>query len=320
MKPAPLPSLMPLLPLLWLAGCQPQDQAPLPGYAEADFVQVAAPSGGRLLKLPVKEGDEVQPDQLLFALEAEPQQAALAASQALLAQRQAQLTDLTKGLRTEEIAALQAQLESAQAELRQARRDHERQTSLRRQGFSSQANLDDSRTRQETAEAQVRNLQAQLAVGQLAGRPDALQAATAATQAAAAQVQQDSWQLAQRQQQAHSRAQVDEILFRVGEWVPAGEPVLNLLPDDGVKIRFFVPQDRLSRLKPGQTIQVGCDACSGKLAARISHIANEAEFTPPVIYSQANRAKLVFLVEAKPLQTGTLRPGQPLDVYLEPAG
>lgn len=316
MKLAPL---FALISLQWLAGCQPQDQAPVPGYAEADFVQVAAPSGGRLLRLAVKEGDEVQPDQPLFALEAEPQQATLAASQALLAQRQAQLTDLTKGLRTEEIAALQAQLESAQAELRQARRDHERQMSLRHQGFSSQANLDDSRTRQETAEAQVRNLQAQLAVGQLASRPDALQAAKAATEAAAAQVQQDSWQLAQRQQQAHTTGLVDEILFRIGEWVPAGQPVLNLLPEDGVKIRFFVPQDHLSQLKPGQTIQVGCDACEGKLDARISHIASEAEFTPPVIYSQANRAKLVFLVEAKPLHTGTLRPGQPLDVYLPEA-
>lgn len=309
-----------LLPLFWLAGCQPQAQAPLPGYAEADFVQVAAPSGGRLLRLPVKEGDQVQPGELLFALEAEPQQAALAASQAQLAQRQAELVDLTKGLRAEEIAALQAQLESAQAELRQARRDHERQISLRRQGFSSQANLDDSRTRQETAEAQVHHLQAQLAVGHLAGRPDALQAAKAATQAAAAQVQQDNWQLTQRQQQAHTRAQVDEILFRVGEWVPAGQPVLNLLPDDGVKIRFFVSQAQLSHLQPGHTLQVGCDACDGRLDARISHIASEAEFTPPVIYSQANRAKLVFLVEAKPLHTGVLRPGQPLDVYLQPAG
>lgn len=316
MKPA---ALFALMALLWLAGCQPQDQAPLPGYAEADFVQVAAPSGGRLVALPVKEGDEVQVEQLLFTLEAEPQQAALAASQALLAQRQAELTDLTKGLRTEEIAALQAQLASAQAELRQARREHERQLSLRRQGFSSQANLDESRTRQETAGAQVQHLQAQLAVGQLAGRPDALLAAKAATEAAAAQVQQDSWQLAQRQQRAHTGGRVDEILFRVGEWVPAGQPVLNLLPHDGVKIRFFVPQDMLSRLKPGQPIQVGCDACKGKLAARISQIASEAEFTPPVIYSQANRAKLVFLVEAKPLHTGTLRPGQPLDVYLPEA-
>lgn len=308
-----------IVPLLFLAGCQPQEQAPLPGYAEADFVQVAAPSGGRLVALVVREGDEVHVEQPLFALEAEPQQAALAASQALLAQRQAELTDLTKGLRTEEIAARQAQLESAQAELRQARREHERQLSLRRQGFSSQANLDDSRTRQETAEAQVRNLQAQLAVGQLAGRPDALAAAKAATEAAAAQVQQDSWQLAERRQRAHTAGRVDEILFRVGEWVPAGQPVLNLLPEDGVKIRFFVPQDRLSQLKPGQTIQVGCDACEGKLDARISQIASEAEFTPPVIYSQANRAKLVFLVEAKPLHTGTLRPGQPLDVYLPEA-
>jgi HlyD family secretion protein len=90
------------------------------------------------------------------------------------------------------------------------------------------------------------------------------------------------------------------------------------LPPANVKLRFYAPEPQLGRLKPGQTVTFVCDACGGSLSATISFIADRAEFTPPVLYSKENRAKLVYLVEAKPAPdvAARLNPGQPVDVTL----
>jgi HlyD family secretion protein len=85
-----------------------------------------------------------------------------------------------------------------------------------------------------------------------------------------------------------------------------------------VKVRFFVPETKLGGIKVGQKVSLACDGCGNPIDAAVSFIAPQAEFTPPVIYSKDNRAKLVFLVEAKPAaQDATrLHPGQPVDVTL----
>jgi HlyD family secretion protein len=100
--------------------------------------------------------------------------------------------------------------------------------------------------------------------------------------------------------------------------VPAGAPVVVLLPDNAVKIRFFVPEPMLARLAVGKTIQVACDGCAAGMTATVNFISPQAEFTPPVIYSNENRSKLVFMVEARPAGDAAhlLKPGQPLDVRL----
>jgi len=66
-----------------------------------------------------------------------------------------------------------------------------------------------------------------------------------------------------------------------------------------------------------QTVSVTCDGCKGELTAKISFIARDAEFTPPVIFSREQREKLVFLVEARPMEaTANLTAGQPVTVSL----
>jgi HlyD family secretion protein len=106
----------------------------------------------------------------------------------------------------------------------------------------------------------------------------------------------------------------------VGDFVPAGSPVVSLLPPANVKIRVYVPEPVLGRLKRGQTVSFSCDSCGGPISATISFIADRAEFTPPVLYSKDNRAKLVYLVEARtaPDIAASLNPGQPVDVTLPP--
>jgi HlyD family secretion protein len=117
-------------------------------------------------------------------------------------------------------------------------------------------------------------------------------------------------------QDAPAAARVADTYFRVGEWVNAGVPVVSLLPEGAIKARFFVPEADLGSITPGQAVTLSCDGCGAPIAARITRIATQAEYTPPVIFSNAQRAKLVFMVEAKPDGTDgkRLKPGQPLDV------
>ncbi|MDX2205553.1 MAG: efflux RND transporter periplasmic adaptor subunit [Hyphomicrobiaceae bacterium] len=109
---------------------------------------------------------------------------------------------------------------------------------------------------------------------------------------------------------------VQEVYFRVGELVSAGRPIVSLLPPGNVRVRFFVPQDRVARLKIGDLVSVTCDGCPTGLVARINFISAQAEFTPPVIYSLEERARLVFRVEALPETPDALRVGQPVSVIL----
>src|SRR5262249_25392757 len=104
--------------------------------------------------------------------------------------------------------------------------------------------------------------------------------------------------------------------FRPGEMVPAGRPVLAILPPGNLKVRFFVPQATLPQIAYGDNVAVACDGCAGQ-TAKVSFIAKSAEYTPPVIYSLEERNKLVFLIEALPDQPDKLRVGQPVDVRLE---
>ncbi len=111
---------------------------------------------------------------------------------------------------------------------------------------------------------------------------------------------------------------VQQIYYRPGEMVPAGRPVLSLLPPGNIKVRFYVPETALPAIAYGDTVKVSCDGCAGDLTARVSFIARQSEFTPPVIYSVEERSKLVYLIEAWPDDPGPFRVGQPVDVSLVP--
>jgi HlyD family secretion protein len=112
---------------------------------------------------------------------------------------------------------------------------------------------------------------------------------------------------------------VEQIYFRVGEMVPSGKPVVALLPPDNLKVRFFADEASLPHVKLGDVVKVTCDGCAADLTATVSFMARSSEFTPPVIYSTEERAKLVFLIEARPQHPDRLRVGQPVSVALAPA-
>jgi HlyD family secretion protein len=145
-----------------------------------------------------------------------------------------------------------------------------------------------------------------------------LDTATAVLRDAQARLNSVQTRLSRRQVFSPVTGTVQEIYYRPGEMVPAGRPVVSLLPPGNIKVRFFVPEPVLASIDYGDTVKVACDSCAPDLTARISFIAKQSEFTPPVIYSLEERSKLVFLVEALPDKPGAFRVGQPVDVTLTP--
>jgi HlyD family secretion protein len=140
--------------------------------------------------------------------------------------------------------------------------------------------------------------------------------AEAALRQAKANLEWAQTRLARRNAHSPSDGTIEQIYYRPGETVPAGRPVVALLPPGNLKIRFFAPQAALPELKYGDVVGISCDGCDKGLTAKISFIARSAEFTPPVIYSMEERAKLVFLIEARPEHPEKFRVGQPVTVTL----
>ena len=174
-------------------------------------------------------------------------------------------------------------------------------------------------------EASVKNAQtafdrAQQLLKTQSGTQRALDDAEAGLRTAQARLNSMRTRLARRKVASPVGGSVQQIYYRVGELVPAGKPIVALLPPGNLKVRFFVNEATLPKLTIGDTVRVACDGCDSDLTARISFMARVSEFTPPVIYSMEERSKLVFLIEARPGHPERLRVGQPVSVTLEPQG
>jgi len=300
-----------------LGACNGAPPPGFPGYVEAEYVRVGAPIGGTLAKLAVQRGDTVAQDAPLFALESESERAAREEAQSRVNQSRANLANLEKARRPPEIDAARAQLAQSQASLRQSESDLVRTEKLVADHFLPPQKLDEARAARDRDRGRVAELSAQLTVTQLPARTDEIAAANADVKAASDALAQAQWRLDQKTQTAPVAGLVNDTLYRPGEWVAAGAPVVSILPPGNVKLRFYVPEPRLAALRMGQAVSVRCDGCAAPIAARITFIAPQAEYMPPVIYSRENRAKLVFLVEARPdSPDAALHPGLPVEVAL----
>lgn len=301
-----------------LTACSEPAPRPLQGYIEGEYVRLAAPFAGTLQQIGVQRGEQVTVGAPVFALENANETAARRQAQAQLDAAQARAENLRSGRRPAEVETVAEQMRQAQAARDLAAANLRRQEALARSGFISKAALDDARTQMKREDAQVASLGAQVTTAKLPARAAEIRAAEADVEAAREALAQSDWRLGQRAVVAPITGLVHDTYYVVGDWVAAGAPVASILAPANVKARFFVPETALGHIKPGQTVQLVCDGCGAPIAATIAFIADRAEFTPPVLYSKENRAKLVYLVEAKPApaDAARLHPGQPVDVTL----
>lgn len=305
--------------LLAAGGCEEPSGRLVQGYVEGEFVQVAPPVSRDLETLHVRQGDTVEAGDLLFTIKSTPEETAKNQAESQLAQARALLDDATKGLRPTEIEALEAKLQEARASLALAESEMARVSRLEKTGAATEEMLDRARSDYRQRSQLVAQYTAELETGRLGDREDQIAAASAEVQARTALLARAEWDLDQTRQSAPQAGLVFDTLYRVGEFVVAGRPVVSLLPPENVKVRAFVPEPRIANVEVGETARVFLDGRPQPVVGTVTYISPKAEFTPPVIYSRESRSKLVFLVELRfdPAVAATLHPGQPVDVDFE---
>lgn len=312
-----LPALGAIL-LLTATGCQRSGESLYQGYIEGEFVHVAAPLAGTLTNLSVQRGQGVEKGAPLFELEHASEAAALSEAEQRRTQAEARLANLRKGRRPSEISALEARLQQARANTAFWDAEFARREKLFGDRVISKAELDQTRAQLDANRASVDALVADLETARLGAREDEIRAAEADVEAARASLARARWSLDQKTRLAPVAARVHDTLFKPGEFVPAGAPVVSLLPPANLKVRFFVPQPQLARFQTGTRVNVRIDGETTARQAWVSYVSSQVEFTPPVIYNRENRAKLVRMIEATfPADAAaSLHPGQPVDVEL----
>lgn len=303
---------------LTLAACGDQSTNKFPGYMEADLVLVGSEQKGRVLTQLVAEGDHVVKDQPLFTLESEAQEAEVATARSHVSEAEARLADVRQTMqRPGEIEVLEASLNQTRAMLQNSKFTLERTEKLFKQGWASKAALDQAQAINDRDEAAVAEAEKRIGAAKLPGRSDMIDAATANAEAVRHALAEAETNIAKRSVSSPAEGTIEEVYFRPGEVVKEGQAVLALLPPGNLKVRFFVQEPVRATLGIDQMVNVSCDGCAEGLTAKISFISRDAEFTPPVIFSEEQRQKLVFLVEARPSKdAGKLTAGQPVTVTL----
>ncbi|MBI3441582.1 MAG: HlyD family efflux transporter periplasmic adaptor subunit [Proteobacteria bacterium] len=298
-------------------GCQ-QKSAGLNGYVEGEYLRIAPTSGGILEQLDVKTGDAVMAGQKLFSLDLTTLKADRDNAAAVLAQAAANLANLTKGKRPEEIAIFEQQKAQALADFQNAQSQLNRTLPLTRKGYVTKAQRDADQAAYDRAKAHVAELEAQLQTAFLGGREDEVVAARAIADAAGQKLVQAEKLLNEASPLAPAAGRIEDIFYRPGEFVPAGMAVVSLLPPENIKVRFFVAEKMVSQIRQGMAVKIRCDGCNTAIEGKVTFISSQAEYTPPVIYSVESRDKLVFMIEARPnTPDPALHPGLPVDIDLQ---
>jgi HlyD family secretion protein len=289
----------------------------LSGYVEGEPLYLAAPVSGSVAELSVQRGDRVVVGQALFSIDPRQVSAQRAQAEAEVTAASAAAQDVRRGLRPTELAVYEANILAAEARLREANASLNRIAPLVRRGIYAPARLDDAQAAVDTARAQLSAARRQRDSATLGGREGQVESADSRSLQAIAALDAAEARLGDLAPRAPVSGLVEDVFFQTGEWAPANQPVLAILPDDRIRLRFFVPQAALSAYRVGGTVRFACDGCAAGMTAKISFISPRPEFTPPIIYSREARDRLVYLVEAMP--SARLNPGQPIDVQpLEP--
>ncbi len=292
--------------LAWrLFGPGPRERY-LSGYIEGESLFLAAPVAGTVSLIRAEEGQRVAAGAQLFAIDP-------ATLSAQSEQAQAQIAEARTQIASAQANAQQAEAEATAAatDVDKAQRDLNRLLAVRRDDAAAVAGTDI-----DAAQAALREASARLRAARetASARRSQIAAARAQESQAKGGSREVDIRVGQLSPPAPSPARVEEVYFRPGEWVAANQPVVSLLPDDRVKVRFFVPEKEVARYRPGKAVRFSCDGCANGLSAKISYVSPRPEFTPPVIFSRDSRDRLVFMVEALPAKPANLMPGLPVDV------
>ena len=213
--------------LVLMAGCAQKPTNTYQGYIEGKFVYVASPQSGRLDQVNVARGDTVTAGHPLFALDDEPEASEERTAEQVLRSSESRLSDLETGKRPAEVDVTRAQLAQAVADKKQADEILASDEAQFKAGGIAQTELINAQAAAETSAAKVRELEADLAVDALPAREQQIKAQRNQVAADRASLADAEWRLKQKQIASPRDGLVFDTLYRQGEWVAAGNPVVR---------------------------------------------------------------------------------------------
>ena len=293
------------------------EETNLHGYIEARLTYLSAPVEGKLVSLPVNRGSQVKQGEKVFVLEPMPEQADVTIATMNIEEATANLQNLLKGAREPELDVIRGEIKDVQANVGYFKKEIQRHQKLVKKGAIEVEQLDKTILSLSESIAQLKSAEAKLSVAKLPAREDVITEARKKIGAAKGEFEKARWLFEQKEGIAPNDSFVFDTYFKLGENVVANRPVLSLFALEDVKAIFYVPEAQLSQLRLGGKVTINCDQCNA-MEGTVEFISPIAEYTPPVIYSQASRSKLVYRIEAvfSKKDSRILHPGQPIDIYL----
>lgn len=304
--------------VLSLHGCSKSNTDAFLGYIEGRYVYLSSSQSGNLIQLAVYKGETVQAGRLIFQLDPQPEKSNLEMAQSDLLSAKYELENLKSGERDTVLKNLQARVAEMEADLKFATISYQRNKKLIQTNAVSQSAVDESFARYQTDIQKLHQAKENLAEARLGARNNLILAKESQVQSIQNNINRLQWMLNQKTVSAPKSGFIENTFYRQNEFIPAGKPIVSLLPPENRILIFYVPETKLSKIKMGQVIYFHCDGCKKLTSAKINYISSQAEYTPPVIYSKESREKLVYWVEAAidPRVVTMIHPGQPVEVML----
>ena len=292
--------------LIWKNMNKPDTDALVSGNGriEATEINVSSKLSGQLEEILVKEGDFVEPGQILARVKISTLEAQLRELEAQ--QRQAQdaiaTAEAQVAMRISEKAAAEAMVQQRETELMAAKNRLARTEVLAKEGASSKQQLDDERAaaQQAIAALSAAKAQVQSAQGAIVASKSQVSAAHSQVDAIKASVERIKFDMDDAQLRAPLKARVQFRVAQPGELVAAGGRVLNLIDLSDVYMTFFLPETVAGKIAIGTEVRIVLDAAKNVvIPATVSFVADTAQFTPKSVETESERQKLMFRVKAK---------------------
>jgi HlyD family secretion protein len=284
---------------LMLAGCKDSDEDLIFGYAEGRFRLLAPESEGRIAELMIEEGQDVEAGATIARLDDSIERARLAEAEARAAAAVARFKDASLGGRDPEIQAARNLLAQADAAAQEAADDLGRVRPLYDRGVVPHARLDAAEAASRAADARVAELRQRLALVEMPARENVISALEADAEAAKATAAAAREALAKRTVYAPEAGRIERLLREAGETAGPSAPIVRYLPTGAMMAVGFIPEPRLGEFALGDRLAVACDGCPEDLSAIVTSISQKAAFTSPTIFSDRERARLIFRLEAR---------------------
>ncbi len=289
------------------------------GSFEVQKVKIMSPAAGELESFTVEEGGEVKKGSIVAVIESEDLELKKEEILAALAAGEARLALVKSGARPEDIKQLKALTREVKLQKSLADTNLERVKNLHEKGSVSTSSFEEAETTSQVVSEKLTQVKWQLAKAKHGARDEEIDMAAASVAQLAAGLKQIEKMIADRTITSPVTGTIIETFVHEGELVPVGQ-LLATVADMGVmELIVYVSEKDLPRVVPGQKALVGIDAFEGRtFAGRVSHISDEAEFTPSTVQTEKERVKLVFEVKILvPNPEGYFKPGLPADVVFE---